>query len=225
MKIEFYRHSLGEPEKKALAEVLDGIFLTTGPRTKQFEEQFAAYLGVRHGVGLSTCTAALFLTLKAWGIGKGDKVVVPAMTFIASSNVVLHAGGEVVFCDVEPSTGLLDLNMVEDILRRDPKVRAVIPVHLYGQMVDMKRLRALADRYGVRVLEDSAHCVEGARDGIRPGQLGDAAAFSFYATKNLTSGEGGAAVTDDEALAERLRVIRLHGMSKSAVDRHQFYQH
>jgi dTDP-4-amino-4,6-dideoxygalactose transaminase len=225
MKIEFYRHSLGEPEKKALCEVLDGIFLTTGPRTKQFEEQFAAYLGVRHGVGLSTCTAALFLTLKAWGIGKGDKVIVPAMTFIASSNVVLHAGGEVAFCDVEPETGLLDLNLVEDILRREPKVRAIIPVHLYGQMVDMKRLRGIADRHGVRILEDSAHCVEGIRDGVRPGQLGDAAAFSFYATKNLTSGEGGAAVTNDDALAERLKVIRLHGMSKSAADRYQFYQH
>jgi UDP-4-amino-4-deoxy-L-arabinose-oxoglutarate aminotransferase len=176
-------------------------------------------------VGLSTCTAALFLTLKAWGLGKGDKVIVPAMTFIASSNVVLHAGSEVAFCDVEPKTGLLDLNMVEDILRRDPKVRAIIPVHLYGQMVDMKNLRRLADQHHVRILEDSAHCVEGIRDGVRPGQLGDAAAFSFYATKNLTSGEGGAAVTNDEALARRLRIIRLHGMSESAVDRHQFYQH
>ncbi|MBN2538006.1 DegT/DnrJ/EryC1/StrS aminotransferase family protein, partial [candidate division WOR-3 bacterium] len=225
MKVEFYRHSLGDAEKRSVAETLDSVFLTTGPRAAEFERRFADYLGVRHVIGLSSCTDALFLTLKTWGIGPDDRVIVPAMTFVASPNVVLHAGGEPVFCDVDRATALIDLEMVEGILRRDRRVRAVMPVHLYGQMTDTRALRALADRYGVRVLEDSAHCVEGIRDGARPGQVGDAAAFSFYATKNLTCGEGGAVATNDDQLAERLAVLRLHGMSKSALSRHEHYRH
>lgn len=225
MKVEFYRHSLGDEEKASVNAVLDSLFLTAGPRTRQFEQRFAEYMAAPACVGLSSCTAGLFLTLKSWGIGPGHRVIVPAMTFIASANVVLHNGADAVFCDVDPRTALLDLNAVEDILRRDKRVRVILPVHLYGQMVDMKSLAALADRYGVRVLEDAAHCVEGERDGLRPGQGGQAAAFSFYATKNLACGEGGAVVTSDPALTEYLTVARLHGMSKSAVTRHEHYEH
>src|SRR5439155_14721403 len=107
-----------------------------------------------------------------------------------------------------------------------PRTRAILPVHLYGQMCDMRALRAIADRHDLAIVEDAAHCIEGERDGVRPGQLGDIAAFSFYATKNLTSGEGGAVATDDDELAERLRLLRLHGMTKTAADRHrEGYQH
>ena len=225
MKVEFYRHSLGSEEKASVNAVLDSLFLTSGPRTRLFEQRFAAYMGAPSCIGLSSCTAGLFLTLKCWGIGPDDRVIVPAMTFVASANVVLHTGADVVFCDVDPRTALLDLDAVEAILKQDKHVRVVMPVHLYGQMVDMKALKTLADRYGVRVLEDSAHCVEGERDGLRPGQGGQAAAFSFYATKNLASGEGGAVVTADPELAEYLTVARLHGMSKSAVTRHERYEH
>jgi UDP-4-amino-4-deoxy-L-arabinose-oxoglutarate aminotransferase len=227
MKVEFYKHSLGEKEKEAVLAALDSLFLSTGPRTEEFEERFASYLNVKHCVGTSSGTAALFLALAAWGIGAGDEVVVPAMTFIASSNVALHLGAGVVFCDVDRETALIDPDMVEGILKKDKqgKVKAVMPVHLYGQMVDMKALRSIADRYGVKVLEDCAHCIEGERDGVRPGQVGDAGAFSFYATKNMTSGEGGALVCSDEKLAEKVRVLRLHGMSRSAADRYAKYQH
>lgn len=225
MKVEFYRHSLGAAEMAAVAEVIDSLFLTTGPKTRQFEARFAEYLGARCCIGLSSCTAGLFLTLKSWGIGAGDRVIVPAMTFIASSNVVLHNDADVAFCDVDPETALIDLDQVEDILKGDKSVRAVMPVHLYGQMVDMKALRSIADRFGVKILEDSAHCIEGEIDGIRPGELGDAAAFSFYATKNLACGEGGAVVTADECLAEYVAVARLHGMTKSALSRHERYEH
>jgi UDP-4-amino-4-deoxy-L-arabinose-oxoglutarate aminotransferase len=225
MKVEFYRHSLGEAEKASVEAALDSLFLTTGPRTRQFEESFAGYMGARYCVGLSSCTAGLFLTLRAWGVGTGDKVIVPAMTFVATANVVLHSGAEPVFCDVDPATALIDLNQVEDICRTRPGIRAIIPVHLYGQMADMRGLRGIADRYGARLLCDSAHCIEGERDGIRPGQLGDAAAFSFYATKNITCGEGGAVITGDSTLADYLTSARLHGMSKSALDRHQRYRH
>ncbi|NIM10837.1 MAG: aminotransferase class I/II-fold pyridoxal phosphate-dependent enzyme [Candidatus Aminicenantes bacterium] len=225
MKVEFFRHSLGKDEKDSLLETLDGLFLTTGPKTRQFEKEFSHYLGVNHTVGLSSCSTGLFFTLKAWGIGAGDQVIVPAMTFIATANAVLIGGAEVMFCDVDKETALIDLNMVEDLLKWNQKVKVVLPVHLYGQMVDMKSLRELADRYHVKILEDSAHCIEGERDGIKPGHLGDAAAFSFYATKNVTCGEGGAVVSNDTQLTDRLRILRLHGMSKSAIDRHVKYNH
>lgn len=225
MKVEFFRHNLEQEEKNSLLDTLDGLFLTTGPKTRQFEKEFSHYLGVNHTVGLSSCSTGLFFTLKAWGIGEGDQVIVPAMTFIATSNAVLIAGAEVMFCDVDKETALMDLNRVEDLLKRHQTIKAVIPVHIYGQMADMKALRGLAQRYHVKILEDSAHCIEGQRDGIKPGHLGDAAAFSFYATKNITCGEGGAVVCNDPQLAHRLKILRLHGMSKSAMDRHVKYNH
>lgn len=225
MKVEFFRHGLGQDEKESVLETLDSLFLTTGPKTRQFEKEFSQYLGLSRAVGLSSCSTGLFLALKAWDTGAGDQVIVPAMTFIATANAVLTAGAEVLFCDVDKETALMDLNMVEDLLKWNRNVKAVIPVHLYGQMVDMKSLRELTDRYGVKILEDSAHCIEGERDGIKPGHLGDAAAFSFYATKNITCGEGGAVACNDAGLADRLKVLRLHGMSKSAEDRHVKYNH
>jgi dTDP-4-amino-4,6-dideoxygalactose transaminase len=225
MKIEFYRHSIGEEEKKSVLQTLDSIFLTTGPKTKQFEQDFSEYLDVKNAVGVYSCTSGLFLILKSLGIGKGDQVIVPAMTFIATANSVVHTGADVIFCDVDAKTALLDLNMLEDLLKKHSAVKAVIPVHLYGQMVDMINLKRICDKYSIKIIEDCAHCIEGEKDSVRPGQLGDAAAFSFYATKNLTCGEGGAVVTNDQALADKIKVIRLHGMSKSAADRFVRFQH
>ncbi|MEW6572534.1 MAG: DegT/DnrJ/EryC1/StrS family aminotransferase [Bacillota bacterium] len=218
MKIEFYKHNLGEEEIRSVVQALNSIFLTTGPRVAEFEQKFASYLDAAYAVTTSSWTTGAFLTLKAWGIGPGDEVIVPAMTFIATANIVLHCGAVPVFVDVEPETGLIDVNLTERLIT--PKTKAVIPVHLYGQMADMIKLRSLADSYNLRILEDSAHCIEGERDGVKPGALGDAAAFSFYATKNITCGEGGAVVTNDADLAEKLKALRIHGMSKSAADRY-----
>jgi UDP-4-amino-4-deoxy-L-arabinose-oxoglutarate aminotransferase len=218
MKVEFYRHNIGPEEIAELTQTLEGIFLTTGPKTRVFEEAFAAYLGRKHALGFTSWTTAAFLVLKAWGIGEGDEVILPPMTFISAANIVLHCGATPVFVDVEPETGNLDVARVEQAIT--PATKAIIPVHLYGQMADMKALRALADTHGVKILEDCAHAIESVRDGYRPGALGDAAAFSFYATKNLACGEGGAVVTDDAELIETLRLLRLHGMSKSAADRY-----
>lgn len=224
MKVEFYRHNLGDEEIASVVDTLKGVFLTTGPKTKQFEREFAEYLGVKRALGVTSWTTGAFLVLKAWGIGPGDEVIVPAMTFVSSANVVCHCGAAPVFADSDPITGNLDLDQVERKIT--PRTKAIIPVHLYGHMVDMRKLRVLADRHGLRILEDAAHCVEGIRDGYRPGHLGDAACFSFYATKNLACGEGGVIATNDENLAEKLLLYRLHGMSKSAADRyHSTYQH
>ena len=224
MKVEFFRHNIGKEEVASLVDTLEGVFLTAGPKTKLFEQNLASYLGVAHGVGVTSWTSGAFLVLKAWGIGAGDEVIVPAMTFVASANVVCHCGARPVIVDSERVTGNIDIGLIEEKIT--PRTKAIIPVHLYGQMVDMKALRALADRHGIRILEDAAHCIEGTRDGYRPGQLGDAACFSFYATKNIASGEGGAIVTNDSALAEQLQMYRLHGMSRSAADRYTAkYQH
>jgi UDP-4-amino-4-deoxy-L-arabinose-oxoglutarate aminotransferase len=223
-KVEFYRHSLGEAEKAAMSRVLDTLFLTTGDEVYSFEREFAEYLGVPDVVAVSSCTAALHLALVGLGIGAGHEVITTAMTFIASATPVIHAGATPVLVDVEPDTGNIDPAKVEAAIT--PATKAIIAVHLYGTMVDIRALRDIADRHGLALIEDAAHCVEGVRDGYRPGQLGDVACFSFYATKTLTCGEGGAVAVRDPQLAERLRTIRLHGMSKNAADRyHGKYEH
>jgi UDP-4-amino-4-deoxy-L-arabinose-oxoglutarate aminotransferase len=224
VKVEFFKHALGEAEHEEVARTLAGVFLTAGPRTRQFEEWLAGYLGVSGAVGLYSCTTALFLAQKALGIGPGDEVITTPMTFIATSNTVLHAGANPVFVDCDPVTANIDLDLIERAIT--PRTRAIMPVHLYGHMVDMRRLRGIADAHGLRVIEDCAHCVEGERDGVRPGQLGDIACFSFYATKNLASGEGGAVAGRDQELLERIRLLRTHGMNKEAASRYtSTYQH
>jgi UDP-4-amino-4-deoxy-L-arabinose-oxoglutarate aminotransferase len=159
------------------------------------------------------------MSLLALGVGPGDEVITTPMTFIATATSILEAGATPRFVDVEPETGNLDATKVEAAITE--RTRAVVPVHLYGQMCDMRALREIADRHNLYLIEDAAHAVEGARDGVRPGELSDTACFSFYATKNLTCGEGGALVTDDDVLMERLRLLRLHGMNKTAHDRHR----
>jgi len=223
MKVEFYRHQLDDNILNGLKDVFGSVFLTTGPVTGCFEDAFSRYLDVDETVGLTSCTAGLFLCLKAWGIGSGDEVIVPAMTFVATANAVLHAGATPIFADVEDATGLMDLDDAERKVTE--RTRAVIPVHLYGRMVDINAFRDFADRHGLRLLEDAAHCVEGMFDGIRPGQLGDAACFSFYATKNITCGEGGAVVTNDKELADKIKILRLHGLDRDAAKRYHSFRH
>ncbi len=208
-RVPFYQHDLGQAELAAIAEVLAGPILTTGDTVARFEERFAACLGCRHAVGVTSCTGGLHLSLLALGIGPGDEVITTPLTFIATATAILEAGATPVLVDVEPATGNLDAAAVEQAVT--PRTRAIIPVHLFGAMCDMEALRAIADRHGLRIIEDAAHCVEGRRDGVQPGQVGDTACFSFYATKNL---------------ARDLRLLRLHGMTKTAADRQrEGYQH
>jgi len=223
-RVPFFMHDLGQAELDSVAEVLLNPILTTGEWVARFEKLFAARMGARHAIAVTSCTGALHISLLALGVGPGDEVITTPMTFIATANAIIEAGAKPVFVDVESGTGNLDVSQVEDAISEH--TRAIMPVHLYGQMCDMRQLRAIADRYGLFIVEDAAHCVEGTRDGVRPGQLGETACFSFYATKNLTCGEGGALITNDEGLAEKLRLLRLHGMNKNANDRHrEGYKH
>ena len=218
MKVEFYQHNLEEEDIARMVEVCRGVFLTTGQQTREFEQAFAQYLGARHAIGLTSCTAALQLALLAVGVGPGDEVITTPMTFAATSNTIMHVGATPVFVDVEPATGLIDPAAVARAITG--RTKAIIPVHLYGLMADMRRLKDIADGAGVALVEDCAHAIESERDGIRPGQLSQASCFSFYATKTITSGEGGAVVTNDDRLADQLRLLRQHGMSASAADRY-----
>jgi UDP-4-amino-4-deoxy-L-arabinose-oxoglutarate aminotransferase len=223
-RIPFFHHDLGQAELDVVAEVLAGPILTTGETVERFEHRFAEYLGRRHAVAMSSCTGALHLSLVALGIGRGDEVITTPMTFVATATAILEAGAKPVFVDVKPETGNMDVSRIEPAITAQTK--AIVPVHLYGQMCDMRAIRKLADTYGLYVIEDAAHCVEGSREGVRPGDLGDTACFSFYATKSLSCGEGGALVTDNDALAGKLRLLSLHGMSKTAADRHrEGYRH
>ena len=219
-KVPFFRHALGRPELDAIGEVLNGPTLTTGKTVAEFESRFAALLGARHAIGTTSCTGALHMSLLALGIGSGDEVITTPMTFMGTATAIMSAGARPIFVDVEPDTGNLDVSQIEKALT--PKTKAILPVHLYGQMCDMRSLRDIANQHGLRVVEDAAHCIEGARDGIRPGQLGDTACFSFYATKNLTCGEGGAVVTNDPDINKTLRLLRLHG--KTQMDSNQNHE-
>lgn len=216
-RIPFFRHSLGQPELDAVGEVLKGPILTTGDTVAEFESRFASFLDTKYAIGTTSCTGALHMSLLALGIGSGDEVITTPMTFIATATAIMSAGARPVFVDVEPNTGNLDASQIESAITKNTK--AILPVHLYGQMCDMRAIRDIADRHGLHIVEDAAHCIEGARDGIKPGQLGDTACFSFYATKNLTCGEGGAIITNDPRLADKLRLLRSHGMTKIATDR------
>lgn len=223
-RIPFFLHDLGQPELDAIAEVLAGPLLTTGETVRRFETRFAEYLGCRQALAVTSCTGALHLSLLGLGIGPGDEVITTPLTFIATATAIVEAGARPVFADVEPDTGLLDVGKVEAAIT--PRTKAVVPVHLYGQMCDMRALRAVADRHKLRLVEDAAHAIETRRDGLAPGQLADTACFSFYATKNMTCGEGGALACNDAELYAKLRLLRHHGMTRSAADRiKDGYQH
>lgn len=223
-KIEFFRHSISKDDIKRVNNILKSIFLTTGEEVEKFEQRFSQYIGKKYTIGTTSCTAALHLSLIALGIGHGDEVITTPLSFCATTNAILHAGAKPVFVDVEEETGNLNTALIEQAITK--KTKAIIPVHLYGQMCDMKYINKIAKQYNLKAIEDAAHAIEASRDGIRVGQLSDAVCFSFYATKNITSGEGGAVSTDSKTLAETFRMLRLHGINKDAAERYtKHYQH
>jgi UDP-4-amino-4-deoxy-L-arabinose-oxoglutarate aminotransferase len=222
MKVDFYHHQLSSADAKGIADVLDTPFLTTGTICQQVEKQLAEYFGAPHAMLANSWTNGALATLMAMGIGLGDEVIVPANTFVASANIVELLGAKTVLVDVDPATLLISPEAASKAVTK--KTKAIMPVHLYGQMVDVSKLRKKIDEVShgdqyVYILEDSAHCFEGSLNGAKPGQFSDACAFSFYATKNVTCGEGGAVIFRNASLYEKTLETRLHGMSATAVDR------
>lgn len=204
--IPIARPQIGEEEKRQVLQVLESGNLVAGPRVAEFEVAFAAYLTIPHAVATASGSSALQVAMLALGIGAGDRVVTTPFTFAASSNAVIHAGAQPVFVDVDPATFNLDPSAVEHVLRRGG-VRAILVVHLYGLPADMQAFRALADRYGVMLIEDCAQAHGAAINGRRAGTFSDAAIFSFYPTKNMTTGEGGMLVTANPTVARRARLL------------------
>ena len=209
--------TIGEEE---IAEVVDSLrsgWVGTGPKVQRFESMLSDYVGVPHCRCVSSCTAALILAMQVLGIGPGDEVLVPAMTFVASANAVEHAQATPVLVDSEPATGLIDLDAAEAAITT--RTRAIMPVHLGGRPIDMERLNELRDRHGLIVIEDAAHALGAEWHGSRIGTFGNVTAFSFYVTKNISTIEGGALATDRAEVAEEVERLALHGLSLGAWQR------
>ncbi|MFA4948930.1 MAG: DegT/DnrJ/EryC1/StrS aminotransferase family protein [Candidatus Krumholzibacteriia bacterium] len=217
-KIEYCKHNIGEEELQRVERVFRSLFLTTGDEVSEFEQGLASYLGLPATVAVTSCTAAMQLALLAAGIRPGDEVITTPVTFIGTANSIIMAGGTPVFADVDRATANIDPAAIEAAITQ--RTRAILPVHLYGQMCDMTAVCDIARPRGLIVVEDAAHSLESEWNGKKPGHYGDFACFSFYATKNITSGEGGAISARDAAKTELLRKLRLHGFDKSALERY-----
>lgn len=212
MKIPVARPLVGEEEVEAVARVMRSGMLAQGSVVTEFESRFAEYCGARHAIGINSGTAALHTALLAAGVGPGDSVIVPAFTFFATASSVSICGATPLFADVDPATFNIDPDSVGALIR--PDTRAVIGVHLFGQPFDVAAVRALCDDRDLVLIEDAAQAHGAEYHGKRVGSLADLACFSFYPTKNMTTGEGGMVTTDDDLLAEKVRLLINHGQSK-----------
>ncbi len=216
--LPFHKSWLEEEEHREVEDTLNSGWLTTGPKTQKFEEAFKDYIGCRHAVALNSCTAGLNLALTVQKFAEGDEVITTPMTFPATANVILLQRLKPVFADIEPGTLTIDPRKIE--AKITPRTRAIIPVHFAGHPCDMTPIQELADRHKLVIIEDAAHALESGYKGKKIGNLGNATAFSFYANKNITTGEGGMLVTNDDALAETIRIMRLQGISRDAWKRY-----
>jgi len=204
---------IGQEEKQAVSEVLDSGMIACGPKTKEFEEEFARYIGVKHALGTTSGTTALHLGLLTLGIGKDDEVIVPSFSFIASANSILFCNAKPVFCDVDEKTFNIDPLKIKDLIT--DKTKAIMPVHLYGLPAYMKEIQKIADEYDLLVIGDAAQAHGASINKKMVGSFGDIECFSFYPTKNMTTGEGGMLTTNDDELFEIANSIRNHGREKT----------
>ena len=218
--LPFALPEIGEEEIEAVGEALRSGWITTGPRTRDFELRFAAALGTElHAIAVNSATAGLHLALEALGVGPGDEVITTTLTFTATAEVVRYLGADPVFVDVDPVTLNIDVEAIEAAVT--PKTRVILPVHYGGLACPMERILPLARRHGLKVVEDAAHALPATSGGRNIGALdSDVTVFSFYANKTMTTGEGGMAVTRNAELADRMRIMRLHGMNRDAFDRY-----
>ena len=225
MRVEFFKHNIDRSDIKCVEKVLSTLFLSTGEDVAAFENEFAGKFGSGfHARALSSCTAALHLALLATGVKEGDEVITTPMSYVATAHAIEYVGAKPVFVDTDPETGNMDIGRIEEVITK--RTRLILPVHLYGQMVDVKKLMSIAWKYKVSVIEDAAHALEAERDGVVPGELSQGACFSFYPTKSITAGEGGAFISKNAKLMDGVSLLRHHGSSKSAASRYgKVYQH
>jgi dTDP-4-amino-4,6-dideoxygalactose transaminase len=218
IKVPFHRASLGEEEIQAVSEVLRSGWLTMGAKTFEFEKQFAQYISVKHAIAVSSCTAALHLSLEAIALQAGDDVLLPTTTFTATAEVVTYLGARPLVVDIDART--MNMSAADARRRITPRTRAIIPVHFAGQPCDMSELQALASEHQLHIVEDAAHALPSSYKNQRVGTISELTAFSFYATKTLTTGEGGMITTNNDDYAKRMQMMRLHGISRDAWNRY-----
>jgi len=218
MKIPQSKPWIDEDEINEVVDTLRSGWLTMGPKTAKFEQLLAEYLGVKHVIVVNSCTAALHLSLVALGIGPGDEVITTTYTFAATADVILHVGAKPVFVDIETKTYNIDPEKIKEAIT--PRTKAIMPVHFAGHPCDMKEIMDISENNHLYVIEDAAHALGAEYLGKKIGSIGHTTCFSFYATKDITTGEGGAATTNDDQLAEKIRKLRLHGITADAWKRH-----
>lgn len=217
-KIPFHLPDIGTAEYEEIQDVLNSGWLTMGTKTIQFEKAISEYIGVKHVIAVNSCTAALHLCLITAGIKSGDEVITTPFTFTATANVICNLGAKPVFVDINPKTFNIDIEKIESAITE--KTKALIVVHYGGQAVDLDRVKAIADKYNIQIIEDAAHAIGTYYKDKKIGSHGNLTCFSFYATKNITTGDGGAIATNNDAFAEKLKELRLHGISKDAWNRY-----
>ncbi len=227
MKVPFFKPSIGDEEKNAVLEVMSSGWLTTGKVTHEFESEFAHYVESRHALAVNSNTSGMILAMEACGVKAGKAVITTPYTFVSTAASAIHLGGDVFFADTEKDSYSISPDSIEEILKKDTghKIVAIVPVHVAGNLCNMKRINELAEKYSTKenkifVIEDAAHSFPSKTADGFAGTLGDIGVFSFYATKTMTTGEGGMVTTNDDALASRMTKMRLHGMDRDAWDRY-----
>ena len=211
---------IGDEEIDEVVRCLRSGWLTSGKRTKRFEDEFARFVGAKHALAVSSATAGLHLALEAVGVGSGDQVLTSPYTFTATAEAIRYLGADPVFVDIDPPTFNIDPPQLEAALERSDRVKAILPIHFGGQACDMDPILAMAEKHGVATIEDAAHALPTTYKKTMVGQLGDLTVYSFYATKTLATGEGGMVVTEISEYADRIATMRLHGINKDVLGRH-----
>lgn len=222
IRIPITKPYLGEEEKELISKVIDSGWVSQGPKVAEFEEMFAEYVGAKHAVATTSCTTSLHAALSVSGVGHGDEVIVPSLSFIATANSIVHCGATPVFVDIDPETCNMDAGKIEEAITK--KTKAIMPVHQMGLPADLDAIKSIAEKNNLIIIEDAACAIGSAYKGKRIGGHGNAACFSFHPRKVITTGEGGMITTDDPDIASRLRRFRHHGMSIPDLERHTSQQ-
>jgi len=221
MKIPITKTVFDGCEKELMIKPLESGWVVQGPYVNKFQDMFKEWTNSKYAFATTSCTTALHLSLEALGIGRGDKVIVPSFTYIATANAVEYTGAEVVFCDIDLKTFSINENLLEDIIKKDFSIRAIIPVNLFGLCANLSKIMEIAKKYNLKVIEDSACGFDGWIENKHSGTFGDVGCFSFHPRKSICTGEGGMLITDNEEIADKVSKLRDHGASKSDFARHK----
>lgn len=227
IKVPFFCPSIGKEEQEAVLEVMKSGWLTTGKITEKFEKEFSAFIGSKHALAVNSNTSGMILAMEACGVKKGKAIITTPYTFVSTATTAIHLGADVFFADTEKETYSIDPEKIEDLLKKDTehKICAIVPVHVAGNLCNMKKINELAEKYStnenkIYVIEDAAHSFPSKTENGYSGTLGDIGVFSFYATKTITTGEGGMITTNNDTFAKRMNIMRLHGMDRTTWDRY-----